>query len=175
MAVQTELNGLDLAALNSIVSTWQADPDKRKTVWRSRVEWEGGFRNTVHARGHAPIRVDEPAALAGSDTAPNPAELLLGAVGTCLSIGYALNAAARGIELRQLALELEGDIDLSVFAGLADEGTPGYSDIRVRAHIVSDAPADVIQALHEHVVRTSPICSTVARPVNVTTEVIVSS
>jgi uncharacterized OsmC-like protein len=175
MAVQTQLNGLDLGALTDVLTAWQADPDKRKTVWRSRVEWDGGFRNAVLARGHAPIRVDEPTTLAGSDTAPNPAELLLGAVGTCLSIGYALNAAARGIELRQLALELEGDIDLSVFAGLADEGTPGYSDIRVRAHITSDAPAEVIQALHEHVVRTSPICSTVARPVNVTTEVVLSS
>jgi uncharacterized OsmC-like protein len=174
MAVQTQLNGLDLAALTDVLTAWQAEPHKRKTVWRSRVEWDGGFRNTVHAREHPPIRVDEPTALGGSDTAPNPAELLLGAVGTCLSIGYALNAAARGVELRHVALELEGDIDLSVFAGLADEGTPGYSDIRVRAHISSDAPADVVQALHEHVVRTSPICSTVARPVNVTTEVVVA-
>jgi len=174
MTVQTQLNGLDLGAINDIVSAWQADPEKRKTVWRSRVEWEGGFRNTARARQHAPIRVDEPAGLGGSDTAPNPAELLLGAVGTCLSIGYTLNAAARGIELQRVALELEGDIDLSVFAGLAEEGTPGYSDIRVWAHIKSDAPADVIQALHEHVVRTSPICSTVARPVNVTTEVVLS-
>jgi len=175
MAVQTQLNGLDLEALGAIVGEWQANADKRKTVWRSRVEWDGGFRNRVYAREHAAIRVDEPAGLAGSDTAPNPAELLLGAVGTCLSIGYALNAAARGIELRNVALELEGDIDLTVFAGMAEEGMPGYSDIRVRAHITSDAPEDVIQALHEHVVRTSPICSTVARPVNVTTEVIVST
>ncbi len=106
----------------------------------------------------------------GSDTAPDPAELLLGAVGTCLSIGYVLNAA----ELQRVALDLEGDIDLSVFAGLAEEGTPGYSDIRVRAQIKSNAPADVIRALHEHVIRTSRICSTVARPVNVTSEVVLS-
>jgi uncharacterized OsmC-like protein len=174
MTVQTKLNGLDLEAINDIVSAWQADPEKRKTVWRSRIEWEGGFRNTARAREHAPIQVDEPAGLGGSDTAPNPAELLLGAVGTCLSIGYVLNAAARGIELQRVALDLEGDIDLSVFAGLAEEGTPGYSDIRVRAQIKSNAPADVIRALHDHVVRTSPICSTVARPVNITSEVVLS-
>ena len=172
VVVQTQLNGLDLGTLSEILGTWQADPEKRKTVWRSRVEWQGGFRNTAHAREHAPVQVDEPAGLGGSDTAPNPAELLLGAVGTCLSIGYTLNAAARGIELQHIALDLEGDIDLSVFAGLADEGTAGYSNIRVRAHIQSDAPDDVVQTLHEHVVRTSPICSTVTRPVNVTTEVV---
>lgn len=172
MAVQTQLNGLDVQGLQALLGAWQANPEQRKTVWRSRVAWQGGFRNTFSAREHAPVAVDEPAALGGSDTAPNPAELLLGAVGTCLSIGYALNAAARGIELQQLELELEGDIDLTVFAGLAEQGNPGYSDIRVRARIKSDAPADAIQELHEHVVRTSPITSTVARPVNVTTSVI---
>src|SRR5205823_6507576 len=115
--------------------------------------------------------VDEPTALGGADTAPNPAELLLDAVGTCLSIGYVLNAAARGIELQGLDLDVEGDIDLGVFAGVVEEGNPGYSQIRVHANIKSDASPEAIQALHEHVVRTSPICSTVARPVAVTTEV----
>ena len=50
------------------------------------------------------------------------------------------------------------------------EGNPGYSNIRVRVDVDSDADADALQALHEHVVRTSPILTTVARPVNVTTE-----
>jgi uncharacterized OsmC-like protein len=172
--VATELrgNGLDLGALQGLVGALKEDPEKRKTVWRSRVAWEGGFRNTFRSREHTAFSADEPAVLGGTDTAPNPAELLLGAVGTCLSIGYTLNAAARGIELEQLDLELEGDIDLGVFAGIVEEGNPGYSNIRIRANIKSDASPEAIQALHEHVVRTSPICSTVARPVNVTAEVV---
>ena len=173
MATKVELNGLDLGALQGLVGSLKENPDKLKTVWRSRVTWNGGFRNEFQSREHAPFTADEPAALGGTDTAPNPAELLLGAVGTCLSIGYALNAAARGIALRALDLELEGDIDLGVFTGLAREGNPGYSDIRVRTNIASDASPEAIQALHEHVVRTSPICSTVANPVHVTTEVVV--
>lgn len=118
------------------------------------------------------MRVDEPVALGGSDTAPNPAELLLDAVGTCLSIGYVLNAAARGIELKALELDVEGDIDIGVFAGVVEEGNPGYSQIRVRANVENDATPEALQALHDHVVRTSPICSTVARPVAVTAELV---
>src|SRR6266567_8937479 len=175
MAIQTQLNGLDLSTLQSVLASWQADPAKRQTVWRTHVEWQNGFTNTFRARAHAPIGVDEPTSLGGADTAPNPAEVLLGALGTCLSIGYALNAAARGIELRRLALDLEGDIDLTVFGGLAEEGNPGYSDIRVRVELDSGANADTLQALHEHVLRTSPILSTVARPVNVTSELRVSA
>jgi uncharacterized OsmC-like protein len=175
VAIETQLNGLDLGALQSVLAGWQADPAKRQTVWRTRVEWQNGFTNTFKSRSHAPIGVDEPTSLGGADTAPNPAEVLLGALGTCLSIGYALNAAARGIELRGLALDLEGDIDLTVFGGLAEEGNPGYSNIRVRIDVDSDANADTLQALHEHVLRTSPILSTVARPVNVTSELRISA
>jgi uncharacterized OsmC-like protein len=174
VAVQTQLNGLDLAALQNIVAVWQSDPTKRRTVWRTRVEWQDGFGNTFQSRSHAPVQVDEPTSLGGGDSAPNPAEVLLGALGTCLSIGYALNAAARGIELKHLALELEGDIDLGVFSGLEEQGNPGYSDIRVRVQVQSEASPETLQALHEHVVRTSPILSTVARPVNVTSEIVVS-
>jgi uncharacterized OsmC-like protein len=175
VAIQTQLNGLDLGGLNDVLANWQADPVKRQTVWRSRVDWQDGFRNTFRSRAHAPISVDEPASLGGSDSAPNPAEILLGAVGTCLSIGYAMNAAARGIVLDHLALELEGDIDLGAFAGLDAEGNPGYSEIRVRADVAGDAAPELLQEVFEHVVRTSPILSTVARPVHVTTELVVSS
>jgi uncharacterized OsmC-like protein len=175
MTIQTQLNGLDLGTLQSVLTAWQADPAKRQTVWRTRVEWQNGFTNTFQSRSHAAVGVDEPTSLGGADTAPNPAEVLLGALGTCLSIGYTLNAAARGIELRRLSLDLEGDIDLTVFGGLAEEGNPGYSDIRVRVDIDSDANTDTLQALHAHVLRTSPILSTVARPVNVTSELRVSA
>jgi uncharacterized OsmC-like protein len=174
MAIQTQVNGLDMETLQSVLAGWQADPTKRQTVWHTRVEWQNGFSNTFQSRSHAPIGVDEPTSLGGTDLAPNPAEVLLGALGTCLSIGYALNAAARSIELRSLALDLEGDIDLTVFGGLAQEGNPGYSNIRVRVDVDSDDDADALQALHAHVLRTSPILSTVARPVNVTNELRIS-
>jgi uncharacterized OsmC-like protein len=174
MAVQTRLNGLDLGGLQTIVAGWQSDPAKRQTVWRTRVEWQDGFSNTFQSRSHAPVLVDEPTSLGGTDSAANPAEVLLGALGTCLSIGYALNAAARGIELQHLALDLEGDIDLGVFGGLVEDGNAGYSDIRVRVQVQSDTPREALEALHEHVVRTSPILNTVARPVNVTSEVVIS-
>jgi uncharacterized OsmC-like protein len=174
MTVQTQLNGLELETLRQVLATWQAAPAERQTHWHSRVEWQDGFRTSFQSRSHRPVGVDEPAALGGSDTAANPAEVLLGAVGTCMAIGYALNAAARGIELRHLAIELDGDIDLTAFAGFDDAANPGYSDIRVHVEVDTDAPSDAVQALHEHVVRTSPIYSTVARPVHISSDVVVS-
>ena len=167
MTTQLQTNGLDLNQIQELVGVLQADPTKAQTIWRSRVQWQQGFQNQFQSRAHAPITVDEPQALSGTDTGPNPAELLLGAMGTCLSIGYALNATARGITIDAMELDVEGDIDLSVFTGLQEEGNPGYSGVRITARIKSDATPEQLQALHEHVLRTSPICSTVAQPVPV--------
>lgn len=172
---QSQVNGLNIDQLQQVVAALKADPAKTHTRWRTRVEWDGGFRNHFRAREHPPVRVDEPRGLVGTDTAPNPAELLLGAMGTCLSIGYTLNATARGITIRAMDLDVEGDIDLSVFAGLKAEGNPGYSGIRITARIHSDATPEQLQELHEHVLRTSPICSTVANPIPVQAELVALS
>lgn len=39
-------------------------------------------------------------------------EMILQAYGACLTIGYAMNAAVRGINLDDIQVELEGEIDL---------------------------------------------------------------
>jgi uncharacterized OsmC-like protein len=86
------------------------------------------------------------------------------ALGSCLAVGYAASAAARGIELRSLEIELAGTIDLRVFLGVA-EGNAGYHHIEVTARVDSDADEARLQELHEHVVRTSPVGNTIERPV----------
>tara|TARA_B100002003_G_scaffold209125_1_gene204145 strand:+ start:198 stop:377 length:180 start_codon:yes stop_codon:yes gene_type:complete len=48
----------------------------------------------------------------GTDTAAYPVEMILQAYGACLTIGYAMNAAVRGINLDDIQVELEGEIDL---------------------------------------------------------------
>lgn len=172
MTLQTLHNGLDRAQLQQVVAALQSDRTKTQTAWRTRVQWQTGFQNQFQARTHAPVQVDEPAGLLGTDSGPNPAELLLGALGSCLSIGYALNATARGITIEAMNLELEGDIDLAVFTGLAQTGDPGYTGVRVTAQIKSDATPEQLQALHEHVLRTSPICSSIQQPVPVDVRVV---
>lgn len=113
-----------------------------------------------------PLPSDEPVALGGTDTAPNPVEQVLAALGNCLAVGYAANAAAAGIEISDLRISLEGDLDLHTFLGLTD-GNAGYSSIRVKVDLKSNATADQLQALHQKVVGTSPVGHTLRRAVPV--------
>lgn len=160
------LNEVDLPAVGSLVQATQGDPDVAQTVWKSEVTWDGAFRTNARSRNFAPIAFDEPPALGGTDTAPNPVELILGALGSCLAIGYAANASAAGIQLKDLTIELEGDLDLHTFLGL-HEGNAGFSSIKATVHIESDADDDAIEALHQKVVATSPVGHTLTREVPV--------
>jgi uncharacterized OsmC-like protein len=163
------LNSVDIAAVGKLASAIQDEPTNAKTVWRSTVDWKSGFRSEARSRDFAPVPSDEPPALGGEDTAANPVEQLLGALGNCLAVGYAANATAAGIELTSLSIELEGDLDLHTFLGLT-EGNAGFETITAKVSIDSVASDDAIDELHRKVISTSPVGHTLERSVPVTVE-----
>ena len=164
MAISTRLNDVDIDAVGSLVNYIQQTPDAAATKWSASVRWTGGFRSEATVREFDAVPSDEPAGLGGSDTAANPVEQLLAALGNCLAVGYAANATAADIEIRDLTIDLEGDLDLHTFLGLGGEHA-GYSGIRVKVDIDSNAEDDQLTALHEKVLATSPVGHTLAKPI----------
>ncbi|GAC00999.1 hypothetical protein GONAM_20_01440 [Gordonia namibiensis NBRC 108229] len=162
----TRLNDVDIAAVGQLVEAIQADDSKAQTTWAAHVQWNGAFASEARVRNFSPIGSDEPAALGGGDTAPNPVEQLLGALGNCLAVGYAANATVAGIELKDLRIDLKGDLDLRVFLGLA-EGHAGFSSITANVTIDSDAPREKLDELHAKVQASSPVGHTLGSAVPV--------
>ncbi len=160
----THLNDVDIAAVASLAAAIVDDGDRAATTWNATVRWNGGFRSHAAIREFAPIASDEPAGLGGTDSAPNPVEQLLGALGNCLAVGYAANATAAGIELQDVFIELSGDLDLHTFLGLRD-GHAGFGAIRAEVRIDSDATADQLAELHAKVTSTSPVGHTLAHEI----------
>ena len=107
---------------------------------------------------------DEPEVLGGTNTAPNPVEQLLGALGSCLAIGYTANASLLGIQIEELRIQLEGHIDLPVFLGLR-EGHAGYPDIAISVYLKADASQETVEGLHQQVLRTSPVGQTIEKAI----------
>ncbi|MDX2009127.1 MAG: OsmC family protein [Myxococcaceae bacterium] len=165
----TSLNDVNLTAVAALASHIQQRPQAANTTWKADVEWTGAFTSKARIRGFAPIASDEPATLGGSDTAPNPVEQLLAALGNCLAVGYAANASAQGIAIRSLSLSLEGNLDLHTFLGLA-QGNAGYENVKVTVHLDADATPEQLEALHRKVVGTSPVGHTLQRAVPVSIE-----
>ena len=159
------LNSVNIRAVGDLVSAIQEEPTKAGTIWKSTVDWKGGFRSEARSRDFDPVPSDEPVALGGEDTAANPVEQVLGAFGNCLAVGYAANATVAGIELKNLRIELEGDLDLHTFLGLRPDGHAGFDSISARVSIESDAPASQIEELHRKVVSTSPVGHTLVQAI----------
>lgn len=159
-------NEVDLDAVIALVEAIQADPATAQTKWKAVVDWRGGLRTEARSREFGGVAYDEPPTLGGTNSAPNPVEQILGALGSCLAIGYAANATAQGITITDLRIELEGDLDLHTFLGLG-AGNAGFSAIRATVHLDADADPAVIEALHLKVVSTSPVGHTITRPIEV--------
>lgn len=171
--------GFDLDQLQKLVSAVKADPNAGNTTWEVDTRWKGGFRSEANVKSYGrsyTIQMDEPSALGGSDTAPNMVEVALGAYGCCLTTGYVMNAAQRGIKLDGVRIALKGDLDLRGFLGLSADVPPGYKDVEVE--VTLDAPGATqrqLDELHEHVVRTSPVGCIFSRPLAVTTRLAVTA
>lgn len=164
-----QLNQVDLNAVGALVEKIRQRPSAAQTTWSAQVRWTGAFRSEAAVRDFAPIASDEPAGLGGTDSAPNPVEQLLAALGNCLAVGYAANASAAGIAIRDLRIDLDGDLDLHAFLGLdpKTDGHPGFSAIRVAVHLDTDADEAAVAALHAKVAATSPVGKTLSHPIPV--------
>ena len=89
-----------------------------------------GYRTEMLARDHV-FYADEPASEGGSDTAPTPTEMVLGALGACIAITARLYAQRKGWPLEGVDITL----DIERFTG---SDYPGYSGDAKFIHEVKD-------------------------------------
>jgi len=165
------LTPIDKDGLSKLIEAGKANPNAIKTL-KCKTVAEGRFRHANYIRTLPPYIVDEPPALLGDDTAPNPSEASLAALGSCLAVGIHANAVHRGIIINKLELELEGDLNITAVWGTGDvsEKPVGFTDVRVKVNLEASAPQEEIDALIAHVTQWSPVANTFTRPVNLKVE-----
>ena len=74
---------------------------------------------------------------------------MLHALAACLTAGLANIAAARGVNLTEVASTVEGDIDLLGILGLSDEVRNGYQQIKVSFKLRGDDPEKLRQVVEQ--------------------------
>lgn len=165
-ALTSCLTPIDRTGLDALIETGKADPTAIKTL-KCRTIAEGRFRHLNMVRNLPAHIIDEPPALLGDDTAPNPSEASLAALGSCLAVGIHANAVARGITVRRLELELEADINITAVWGTGDISPKpvGFDAVRVQVHMDADAPQETIDELIAHAAKWSPVANTFTKPV----------
>jgi len=159
---------IDRSALRALADKGKADPSAVRTV-RCRTVAEGRkFRHLNYIRNLPAYIVDEPPQLLGDDTAPNPTEALLAALGSCVAVGLQANAVARGWTVRGIEVELEGDINITSVWGTGDLAPKplGLTAVRIKAHVDIDGASQAeLNELVAHAAKWSPVLNTVRNPV----------
>jgi uncharacterized OsmC-like protein len=122
----------------------------------------GGFVVRARVGADFALETDEPAPLGGTDQSIDPMELLLAAVGTCLTIGWVTNAARRGIEFRDLTIEVEGDYDLQGYLGIDETVRPGFTSVTYTVTVDTDAADDILEEIRAAAQVGSPMLDNVA-------------
>lgn len=107
-------------------------------------------------RGDLKLRADLSPAEGGDGSAPSPGAYGESALAACLTMGCAIAAAQRGIEIYRLAIEVASDWDIQGMYGLGDDVPAGYTKIRISVDLDSSASAADAEKLVADVVRTSP-------------------
>jgi putative redox protein len=144
-------------------------PDQAQVSFEATTQLGKGLRSAASIRQFN-VAIDEPESLGGTDTAPNPVELVLAALGSCQEISYRLYADALGIPLRKASVKVRGDIDLRGFFAVDPSIRPGFLNIEAVVTLDSPAPeADLIR-LKEAVDRHCPVLDILRSPVPVTLE-----
>jgi uncharacterized OsmC-like protein len=169
------INGIDLQALDDMVATVKSDSDCGRAGFKVITEWKGQTRSETRVETFTcagqpvprafTIIADEPKELLGSDSAPNPQELLLSAINACMVVGYVAQASLRGITLDDCRIETEGELDLRGFLGLDENVAPGHRRINYIVHLEGDGTPEQYQEIHQAVMATSPNYFNVAQPV----------
>ena len=177
------MNDVDVAQLMETIDHVRQDPGLARFTFQAHNEWLGGARSetTVQSFYHAGdentsrqepfiLEGDEPPVLLGQNTAPNAVETVLHALASCLVVGFIYNAAAQGIAVQELEMEIEGDLDLHGFLGLSEEVRPGYENIELTYRVQADAPPEKLEALCDYVQKTSPVLDIIRNAVPVSIE-----
>lgn len=158
---------LDLSAFEATRSAVEKDPTAGLGAFRTVTTWEDGARARTTARSFT-IETDEPAPLGGTDAAVDPMELLLAAAGTCLTIGWVTHAARRGVDFRDLRIDVEGDYDLRGYLGLDGEARPGFGTLRYTVYADTDADDSVLEEIRVAAEAGSPMIDNIMNPTPLT-------
>lgn len=137
-------------------------PDFGRTTSTTTTNLIDGLR-CVSLDGDHCIKSDLTPALGGEGAGPSPSAVLRAALGSCLAMGYRLQAARRGFPVESIRVTVETD---SALGGMLDPSSPfppGFTEVRYDVRIESPESAAACERLIDTGDRLSPVLDTIAR------------
>ncbi|MCL6296062.1 OsmC family protein [Jejuia spongiicola] len=174
-------NGVNVDQLVETIGAVQQNPELAKFKFRSKNNWINGGHCVSSIKSFYGVgaedtsreetftmECDHPNVLLGNDLAPTPPEVVLHALGSCLTAAMTYHAAANGIDIESASSSLEGGCDLHGFLGLDPEVRMGFDGIKFKLNVKSDASAEQL----ENLAKFSPVFDMITNPTPVSIEIV---
>jgi uncharacterized OsmC-like protein len=135
---------LDAEALRALQaplkSKYRDDPASARWTLHARGDLGGeGITCRIETGKSAPVVAGLHPATGGSGREACSGDMLLEALAACAGVTLRAVATAMGIAIRGGAVKVEGDVDFRGTLGLAKEVPVGFTDIRLRFELDTDA------------------------------------
>ena len=161
---------IDRDALKILSEKGKSDPNTVKTVSCTTIAEGKRFRHLSYIRDLEAYVVDEPQGALGDNTAPNPLEALLAALGSCPAVGIQANVISKGGAISAIQIELEGGTITSGVWGTGNLSPKplGLSSIRIKVHLEAGGLSEnELTELVHHAAKWSPVLNTIQNSVQV--------
>ena len=173
------MNGVDVPTFIATLGAVDNQREIARFTFRANGQWLAGTHSRVefkdfygacteneHNQAYA-VEGDHPEVLCGTDNAPTPAELLLGALSACLTAGIGNIASMRQVKLNSVECKVEGDIDLNGILGLDETARNGFTGVRVIVKIDGDADRETLEKIVRQSVARSAVFDVMTNGVSV--------
>jgi len=174
-------NGVNVDQLVETIGAVQGNPELAKFQFRSKNDWINGGHCVSSIKSFYGVgqedtsreetftmECDHPNVLLGNDQAATPPEVVLHALGSCLTAAMTYHAAANGIDIESATSTLEGGVDLHGFLGLDADIRKGFDGIKVVLKVKSDASVEQL----ENLAKFSPVFDMITNPTPVAIEIV---
>ena len=155
---------------------YEAEPESAKLTITVRSATEGDDPMlcriaTTSEPGGAPVGWDVGAhpMAGGTGELACSGDVLLASLAACQEITLRMVAAAMGIDLQAVEVEVSGDMDFRGTMGIDPETPVGFERIRTEIRVTADAPADRLERLAQRAERYCVVASTLRQSPELTT------
>ena len=172
-------NGVNTEALIAAREALSNTPEAAEFTWRSTCSWVRGTHTRSTVDGFSGLGqdhnhktrfvfdADHPECFASEDRGAAPVEIVLAALGSCLTAGVAAVAQYRGIQLRSVKATVEGSMNILGILGADPDVRNGFSGVTVHFDIDADASPQEIEALVAQSQKRSAVFDLMTNPTKV--------
>ena len=169
------LNNINIAGLSEYANEVKENNIEGIASYGVVLDWVSGTKTKVKTKNmilgnHKLVRdfeftIDEPTELLGVNSAPNPAEYMLGGLAGCMAVTFMAGATLMNINVDQLQLEVDGELDLRGFLGVDKDIDAGFLELKFVFNVKGNGTQEQYNTLMERVMQHSPNFNTMKNEV----------